>query len=124
VSRVLIIDDDADACELFSFVLTQANHDVVFATDGRAGLDLVHEVQPEVVLVDIFMPRMDGLLVIQELRRRCPTIKIVAVSAGMMISVGTSLLDLAPGAGADVVLRKPLEPHVLQETIARLVAGG
>ena len=124
MSRVLIIDDDVDACELFSFILTHANHDVVFATDGRTGLDLFREAQPEVVLVDIFMPRMDGLLVIGELRRRCPTIKIVAVSAGMMISVGTSLLDLAPGAGADVVLRKPLEPHVLQETIARLVAGG
>ena len=123
MSRVLIIDDDSDTCELLSIILTEAKHEVFFATNGRAGLDLVRSTRPEVVVVDIFMPEMDGLTVISEVRRQCPTVKIIAMSAGMMTTGVTDLLDLAPDAGADLVLRKSIDPYVLQKTIARLVAA-
>ena len=123
MSRVVIIDDDVDTCELFGFILTEAQHDARFATDGRAGLDLVFEVSPDVVIVDIFMPHMDGLRVIEEIRRNHPGTKIIAMSAGMSTTGTTSLLDLAPAFGADATLRKPIIPHVLEETVRRLTAA-
>ena len=113
--RVLIIDDDADAADALSLLLKHAGHDVAVAEDGERGLDGAARFMPEVVLVDIGLPTMDGYDVVRELRRRPDT------ATALMIAVtgyGTeSDVRKSHEAGFDDHLTKPVNLDVL---LARL----
>lgn len=106
MSRILILDDDADIRHTLREMLTHAGHDIREASDGDAGLRMVRQFHPEIVVTDIFMPERDGLEVIRAVKRDFPTVKIVAISGGGRYGE-LSYLEMSKTFGADGLLLKP-----------------
>ncbi len=123
MARVLVIEDHADTLELIRTILTHAGHDVSMADDGEDGLRRYRRDRPDVVVVDLFMPRMDGLDVISSLRSEVgPAAKIIAISAGWSVRA-IDVLKEATARGADRVLRKPVDLDALTATVKDLAGG-
>jgi two-component system response regulator RegA len=79
--RVLLIDDDEDFCTLIADGLRGRGHDVPFATTATDGLAKAEQIQPEVVLVDIFLPDQNGFSLARDLRKTLPNALIMGVTA-------------------------------------------
>ena len=120
VMRILIVDDDDQMRSLIGKMLDGTGHDVVVAPDGKAGLGLIDEQPPDVVVTDILMPETDGLELIYTLRRDFPDVKIIAIS-GCGETGYLNFLSEAEEFGADETLRKPFTRAQLLETIERVL---
>lgn len=104
--RVVVVDDAPDLRELITLVLGRRGGGrwsvVGSAGDGISAVEVVHELRPDVVLLDIAMPVMDGLQALPLVRRACPEAAIVMLSAFPSSSAQASAL----AAGADAYLEK------------------
>ena len=101
--RVVIVDDTPDLRELLRFALEQQEFTVVAeAGDGRRGVEVVEEMQPDVVLLDLAMPVMDGFEALPRMRRLCPRAKIIVLSGFDAGAMSARAHDL----GADGYLQK------------------
>jgi DNA-binding NtrC family response regulator len=69
MAKVLVIDDELSIRSLLSAVLSQKGYDVVLAENGRKGLESFHQERPDVIVLDLIMPEMDGMAVLQSIRR-------------------------------------------------------
>jgi len=105
--RVVVIDDDELICAHVVALLQPEGFEVYDATRAASGLALLHEHEPAVVLVDMIMPDKDGVELIQEIRRRWPRMRVVAMSGGGRLSPNL-YLEIASQVGAHVCLPKPL----------------
>ena len=116
--RVLVVDDDPVIRRLIMVNLELEGFDVTEAVDGQAALEAVAERAPDVVVLDVAMPRLDGLVTTATLRAEPATsgIKIVIVSARAQQA------DVRRGveAGADAYLTKPFEPEALIRCVREL----
>lgn len=121
MARILIIDDDGNILYLLRQILEDAGHTVFEARDGAAGLRLVHQERPELVIADIFMPERDGLELILSLKQEFPTIKIIAISGDREMH-RVSYLTIARTFGADRSLRKPFTRHEVLTAVQELNA--
>jgi two-component system response regulator MprA len=113
--RILIADDDRAIREALSRALTLEGYDVVQAPDGAAALTLIESAQPDVAVLDVMMPNVDGLTVCRVLRAERNRIPV------LMLTARTETPDRVAGldAGADDYLPKPFD---LDELLARLRA--
>jgi two-component system, OmpR family, response regulator MtrA len=107
--RVLIVDDDPIILELLGTILHLNGIEFAAASDGVAGLALAQAMNPDVVLLDVMMPRKDGYEVCRELKAQPDPPKIVMVTA--KTSAEDELAALA--AGADDYVRKPFKPFTI-----------
>jgi len=100
--RVVIVDDTEDLRFLLRTALTRAGMEVVAeAPDGRLGIDAVRETQPDVVLLDLAMPVMDGRAALPQIRREAPAARIIVrVPEARRTRVGQVQLDVVH-AGRD-----------------------
>ena len=83
--RVLLVEDDPDVSELYCFALTTAGHQVTLATDGEIAIEQIRQETFDVVLLDMMLPKLDGLGVLKEMRRLgvdTPTVVISNYNAG------------------------------------------
>jgi DNA-binding response OmpR family regulator len=112
--RILVIDDDANVRELVTVLLRGAGYDVEEATDGRAGLRALHRSRPDLVLLDVSMPELDGWQTLERIR----DLSDVPV---IMVTARANELERVRGlqAGADDYVTKPFGR---QELIARVQA--
>jgi DNA-binding response OmpR family regulator len=120
VMRVLVIDDDASVGAAIQMMLVREGCDTVHAPDADAGIRAFESSRFDLVVVDLFMPGMDGLEIITEFRRRAPTLSILAMSGFRFrdsIDPGLDFLSLAANVGATICLRKPFSPHQLVAAI-------
>jgi DNA-binding response OmpR family regulator len=109
---MLLIDDDAGLRLLLKKGLAAQGHCLYEASDGVAGLEQFHAIQPDLLLLDITMPRLDGFAVLKEIRQYNPVVGIIMTSA---LSSRQFAAEAMIG-GADSYLSKPLRfPHVLTE---------
>jgi putative two-component system response regulator len=117
-SRVLVVDDTESVRSLFVKLLSSDGHDVVGAADGKAALEVVQHYRPDVVLLDVDMPTMDGLEVCRRLKAD-PSTRLTPV---VMVTGQTDLNDRLRGieAGADEFLSKPLHPQELRVRVRSL----
>ncbi|MXG88506.1 response regulator [Nocardioides flavescens] len=100
--RAVVIDDTTDIRDLLRIVLSRRGMDVVGeAGDGRAGLEVVAEHRPDVVLLDLSMPEMDGMEALPQLRELVPDAQIIVFSA-FASALGQQVID----RGADGFLVK------------------
>jgi DNA-binding response OmpR family regulator len=121
-ARILVVEDHDDTREALAVLLRTEGYEIAVAADGEAGLASARTSQPDVAIVDIFLPGKDGVAVIEELRRDLPTVTTIAVSADGSVDRRGALIR-AREAGAHHTLRKPLEPWVLLSTIAGVVSA-
>ena len=116
MTRILVMDDDQIFRSALRVILEGAGYEVADAADGAAGVRLYLQLGADLVLVDIFMPEMDGLQVIRALRTQVPRPHVVAMSGG-----GTAgqddILAIAATLGAARTLRKPFTPRELLDAI-------
>ncbi|MFH8290920.1 response regulator [Streptomyces sp. NPDC018059] len=116
--RVLVVDDNKVIRQLIRVNLELEGFEVVTAADGAECLDIVHQVQPDVVTLDVVMPRLDGLRTAARLRADARTrhLPIVIVSACTQYEVESGL-----EVGVDAFLAKPFEPGELVGTVRQLM---
>lgn len=115
--RILLVDDNADATEALSILLTLDGHEVQRAQNGLEALSIVDAFTPDVALIDISMPGMDGYELAGKLRRheRCGATKLVAVTGYAAGAAGPG----APQSEFDCHLTKPLSLADLDEVLRR-----
>ncbi|MFK8022353.1 MAG: response regulator transcription factor [Ilumatobacter sp.] len=120
MSKILVVDDDTDICELISFKLSSMGHEVIVEHDGEAGLGAAKAEMPDVVVLDWMMPRLTGLEVCVALRddatlSRVPVILLTAKAQEPDVQQGFS-------AGADDYIVKPFSPRELGSRIDVLLS--
>ena len=113
---VLIVDDEIDVVLTLRAALHQARFRTAIATDGESALRLVEEFRPDIILLDLMMPLIDGWSVIESLAGRASRPGLVVVSAR------TSPIDMALAyrLGADGYITKPFTFETLTETITKV----
>jgi two-component system phosphate regulon response regulator PhoB len=114
---VLVIDDEKDLIELVRYNLEKEGFDVVAATDGRSGLDIATRHRPELIVLDVMMPGIDGLEVCRQLRGAEPTRQIPVIMLTARVSEADRIVGLE--LGADDYVTKPFSPR---ELVARVKA--
>jgi CheY-like chemotaxis protein len=118
--RVLVVDDDADIRQLIKVNLELEGFEVVTAVDGVECLDVVHGVRPDLVTLDVAMPRLDGLRTAERLRSDPRTRHIpVALVSGHPRIAGAD----GEEPPVDALLPKPFEPSELVRLVRRLTHG-
>ena len=120
MKTILVVDDDPSIRALIRLYLEGAGYQVVEASDGRRGVRLLGEEKIDLVVLDIFMPEMDGLEVLQVLRGHCQTCRVMAISGGSL-KIGMDLLGHATIFGADAVLEKPFGEATLLDKVTALI---
>lgn len=115
---ILVVDDDESIRRLV-FRLFRDGYDVRLAQSGVEALRLMGESPPDVVLLDVFMPHMDGLAVLRSARQVFPGIKVLMVSAETDLRTVKQALD----AGAHAYLTKPFDMGELLKEVRRVLAA-
>jgi len=118
--KILIIDDDLDTLRLVGLMLQRQGYQIAAATNGQQGLEKALTDTPNLILLDIMMPEMDGYEVARRLRANPQTVNIPI----MMFTAKTQLDDKVAGfeVGADDYLTKPTHPSELQSHVKALLA--
>ena len=112
--KILVVDDDANICELLRLYLTKEGYQVTTANDGEEGLAQFGQTKPDMVLLDVMMPRLDGLEVCRRIRKQGNT-------PVMMLTAKGETFDKVLGLelGADDYMVKPFDA---KEVVARIKA--
>ncbi|NOT06016.1 MAG: response regulator [Anaerolineales bacterium] len=118
--KILIIDDDVDTLRLVGLMLQRQGYEIIAASNGSQGLTKALEERPDLILLDVMMPDMDGYEVTRRLRKNPVTVAIPI----MMFTAKTQLDDKVTGfeVGADDYLTKPTHPTELQAHVKALLA--
>ena len=117
---VIFVDDERDMRKLVSFMLQRRGYRVLTAGDGQEGLELVKNEHPDVILLDVMMPKMNGQEVLKYLKsddttKDIPVIMLSALGASKDVAVSQQL-------GAFCHLEKPYQAEVLVQTIQKAIA--
>lgn len=119
---VVTIEDEPDMIELIRLILRRRGYDVIGANGGRDGLAKVREMQPQLVLLDLMMPDVNGWDVYQQLKADPATghIPVIIVTAK---AYGKERLATVRSTNIDDYLIKPFGPAQLVESVERVLAG-
>lgn len=115
--KILIVDDDMTALDLIDIFFERHGFEVVRQTDGAWVVDNIEQIAPDVILIDVMMPKMSGDECIERIRGMGKTMPIVAFTAANDAEMHTELMS----KGADLVLTKPCKPDVLINKVTRLL---
>ncbi len=120
MANILVVEDNPHNLKLARLVLHKAGHTVIAAENGERGLQLAHERQPDLVLMDVQMPGLDGLEVTRRLKSSPSTahIKVVALTALAMKGDAERIL----AAGCDAYLAKPYQYQQLMDIVSQTLA--
>lgn len=116
--NILVVDDDPDIRDLVSFKLEQMGHQVTTENDGEGGLAAAIAERPDMVLLDVMMPKLTGIEVCQKLRDNAETAHVPII----LITAKAQEFDIERGfaAGADDYIVKPFSPR---ELVSRVEAA-
>ena len=112
--KILVVDDDRNICELLRLYIEKEGFTVVIANDGRQALEVFESDKPDLIMLDIMLPELDGWQVCREIRKKsqCPIIMLTAKGEVFDKVLGLEL-------GADDYVVKPFEA---KEVVARIKA--
>lgn len=121
-TMVLVIEDNEQNLYLMRFLLEKNGFTVLEATDGIKGVEMAKEIKPELILLDIQLPIMDGYEVARELRKNddLDATTIVAVTSYAMVGDRERVLE----AGADGYIEKPIDPDKFISQIKKYMSTG
>lgn len=116
--RILLVDDDPEIVETIRFALESKGYHVLIARDGNQGLALADRENPDLVILDMMMPKRSGLLVLERLRRTRPVpTRVIMITA----NEGARHKAYAEILGVDDYIRKPFAMDRLIESVQRLL---
>ena len=120
VATVLLVEDTEDNRQMMRRLLEMSGFNVVEATNGREAVEAAFEVQPQIILMDLSLPIIDGLAATRQIRQRpeLNSVPIVAVSAHDTADFHNEALD----AGCDAYVTKPINYTELEDLVNRLIA--
>src|ERR1051326_6261946 len=115
--RILLVDDDAEIVESMRLALESKGFQVLVARDGNQGLVLCEREDPDLVILDMMMPKSSGFLVLEKLRRTRPVpMRVIMITA----NEGSRHKAYAEMLGVDDYIRKPFAMDRLMESVDRL----
>jgi DNA-binding response OmpR family regulator len=116
--RVLLVDDDHEIVESVRFALEANGFEVLVARDGNQGLSMAEREDPDLVILDMMMPKRSGFLVLEKLRRSRPVpLRVIMITA----NEGSRHKAYAEMLGVDDYIRKPFAMDRLMESVKRLL---
>lgn len=116
--RILLVDDDREIIETLRIALEADGYEVVIARDGNQGLAMAERENPDLVILDMMMPKRSGFLVLERLRRTRPVpLRIIMVTA----NEGSRHKAYAEMLGVDDYIRKPFAMDRLMDAVHRLL---
>ncbi len=120
--RILLVDDEPELLEMVKMRLEANNFAVITASDGQSALGIVRRARPDMVILDIMLPRLDGFKVCRLFKfdAKYRSIPVILLTARVRESDRKTALEV----GADVFITKPFEPQVLLENIHKLLGTG
>jgi CheY-like chemotaxis protein len=121
VPRILIVDDEGDFIELVKFRLANLGCEFLVAADGVHALSLAREGKPDLILLDILLPDLDGLSVCEILRRQPGTKKIPII---FMSALSSDVTKRSAAMNAEDFFTKPLDLNRLEKRITELLHTG
>ena len=117
-NNVLIVDDESDVRELLSKFLRRRGYEVDTASDGASAIEAIRDGQPDIVLLDIRLPKMDGLSVLARLRDESDEVAIITMSGSADEDTARKSLEL----GAADFITKPFNlPYLETSLLAKLI---
>ncbi len=117
--RILLVDDDQEIVETLRIALEAENYEIIVARDGNQGLAMVERDDPDLVILDMMMPKRSGFLVLEKLRRTRPVpVRVIMITA----NEGSRHKAYAEMLGVDDYIRKPFPMDSLIESVKRLLA--
>jgi two-component system phosphate regulon response regulator PhoB len=119
---VLVADDEADVLELVALHLERAHFDVVRASDGDEAMELAQVMRPDVAVLDVMMPGLNGYELVTRMRETHETAGIPV----LLLTARAGQLDVVQGyrSGADEYMKKPFSPHDLVDRVKDLLERG
>ena len=115
MARVLLIDDEPDIRRIARLLLEPYGHEVLLGEDGLRGVGMAQHQRPDVIILDLMMPVLDGHAALDMLRADARTSQIPVVVLTAVVQ--DAVRDRCLAQGADRVLEKPFEPDVLAAAI-------
>lgn len=117
-NHVLVVDDESDVRNLLRKFLTRRGYEVLTAGDGEAAIEAIRENRPDIVLLDIRLPKMDGLSVLQRLRDESDDVAVITMSGNADEDTARRSLEL----GAADFITKPFNlPYLETSLLAKLI---
>lgn len=118
-NRILIADDNPANCELLQAYLEEVDCQIELAVDGQDTLDKVESFQPDLILLDVMMPRLNGFEVCKQLKEDPQTSKIMILMVTALNEIGD--IERAVGAGTDDFLSKPVNQVELVKRVENML---
>lgn len=120
--KILLVDDEPDILELIKYNLEREGYDVSTASNGAKAVEIAEQILPDLILLDVMMPEMDGMETCVEMRRR-PRLKETLIA--FLTARGEDYSQIAGfDAGADDYITKPIKPRVLVSRVKALLRRG
>jgi DNA-binding response OmpR family regulator len=117
--RILLVDDDSEIVESMRTVLETRGYEILVARDGNQGLVMAESEEPDLVVLDMMMPKRSGFLVLEKLRRSRPDpMRVIMITA----NEGSRHKAYAEMLGVDDYIRKPFAMDRLLESVDRLLS--
>ena len=123
-AKILIIDDQPSEVKMVKMALEQANYEVIYAYNGKAGIEKATQEKPDLIVLDIMMPEKDGFIACGELKEGSETSTIPII---VLTSIESSSLifpdaeSAADSPHADEYIDKPVDPNFLLKRVERLL---
>ena len=122
MKKVLIVDDEPEILSILSFRISNWGYDPLPADSGQEGLDIAKEELPDLIILDVMMPILDGFETLKRLKqsdttKNIPVIMITVANAKMEVEKGISM-------GANFYLTKPYDAQELKNKIIQLIGEG
>ena len=124
-AKILVVDDEPDMVEMLKVMLENASYEVVSAYDGQEGIATAKQEKPDVVVLDLMMPEMNGFDACKEMKndpdlKDIPVLVLTAIS--QKLSATKYARDQGLGLLSDDYIDKPVDPNVLLSRIETLMA--
>ncbi|TVS19927.1 MAG: response regulator [Planctomycetaceae bacterium] len=117
--RVLLVDDDVEIVEAMRYALEAKGYEILVARDGNQGLAMAEREDPDLVILDMMMPKRSGFLVLEKLRRTRPVpVRVIMITA----NEGSRHKAYAEMLGVDDYIRKPFAMDRLLDSVGRLLS--
>lgn len=127
-AKILIADDEQECIDFVRDALADTPHEIIAAMDGEEALKMAKENSPQLIILDVQMPKATGFQVFEELKAdqklsSVPVIMLTGTAERTGVKVTGKDMGQYMGAEPEAYIDKPIEPIVLKQTVARLLAA-